>query len=188
VLWRRLAIALVAVTSVLALLAYGFYREPRYIYSRLIGKPAPSFELALFDGSRLRLADLRGKVIFVTFWSSWCPPCRAEAHELEEAWKRFKEQDVVFVGIAIQDRREDALAFVREFNLSYPTGLDASGKIPIDYGVWGIPETFFINREGVITYKHVGTVGTALIVTKLDEARRNIVSAGEGKGSYQSIR
>jgi cytochrome c biogenesis protein CcmG, thiol:disulfide interchange protein DsbE len=187
VLWRRLAIALAAVTSLLALLAYGFYREPRYIYSQLIGKPAPSFQLALFDGSQLRLAELRGKVVFVNFWSSWCPPCRAEARELEEVWKRFKDQGVVFVGIAIQDRREDALAFVHEFNLSYPTGLDASGKIPIDFGVWGIPETFFINREGVITYKHVGTVGTALIAAKLDEARRNIVSAGEGKGSYQSI-
>jgi cytochrome c biogenesis protein CcmG/thiol:disulfide interchange protein DsbE len=186
--WRKLLITLATLTPLLGLLAYGFYRDPRYIPSPLIGRPAPDFQLTLFDGSQLRLSDLRGKVVFINFWASWCPPCRAEASDLEAAWKIFKDRDVVFLGVAIQDQKEDAMTFIREFNVTYPNGMDAAGNIAINFGVWGIPETFFINREGVITYKHVGTLGTGLLAAKLDEAGRNIISASEGKGSYQSIR
>jgi cytochrome c biogenesis protein CcmG/thiol:disulfide interchange protein DsbE len=186
--WRRLFVTIGVLTPLLGLLAYGFYRDPRYIPSPLIGRPAPDFQLVLFDGSEIRLSDLRGKVVFVNFWSSWCPPCRAEASDLETAWKTLKDKDMVFLGIAIQDQKENALGFIREFNVSYLNGLDSSGNIAINFGVWGIPETFFIDPNGVVTYKHVGTLGTDLLAAKLAEARRNIVSAGEGKGSYQSIR
>lgn len=186
--WRRLFVTLAVVIPMLWLLAYGFYRDPRYIPSPLVGRPAPDFELILFDGSTIRLSELRGKVVFLNFWSSWCAPCRAEALDLEAGWNNFKDQEVVFIGVAIQDQKENALAFLREFNVSYPNGIDSSGRIAIDYGVWGIPETFFINREGIITYKHVGSLGRTVVAAKLDEARRNVVSAREGKGAYQSIR
>ena len=81
--WRRLTITVLAVTLLIGLLAYGFSRDPRYITSPLIGHPAPSFDLTLFDGKKFRLQDLRGKVVFLNFWASWCPPCRAEAKDLE---------------------------------------------------------------------------------------------------------
>lgn len=186
--WRRIIITLAVILPIIGILAYGFGRDPRYIPSPLIGRPAPSFTVTLFDGGKLSLEDLRGKIVFLNFWASWCPPCRAEARDLEQIWQRFKDQEVVFLGIDIQDREEDARAFLREFNITYPNGRDGSGKIAIDYGVWGIPETFFLDREGRITYKHVGTLGQVLITAKLEEARRGLVSAKEGKGAYQSIR
>ncbi len=186
--WRRVIITLAVILPLIGILAYGFSRDPRYIPSPLIAHQAPPFTVTLFDGKRLSLDDLRGKVVFLNFWASWCLPCREEARELEAAWQKFKGKDIVFLGIDIQDTEEDALAFLREFNVTYPNGRNASGKISIDYGVWGIPETFFIDPQGQITYKHVGNLGSAIIATKLEEARRGFVSVKEGKGAYQSIR
>ena len=186
--WRRILLTLAVIIPVIGVLAFGFSRDPRYITSPLIGQPAPPFTVTLFDGKKLSLTDLRGKVVFLNFWASWCPPCRAEARDLEAAWKGYKDKNIVFLGIDMQDTEKDALAYIEEFQITYPNGRDASGKISIDYGVWGIPETFFIDPEGRITYKHVGGLGSPIIVSKLDEARRGLVSTKEGKGAYQSIR
>jgi len=174
--------------AVLALLAYGFTREPRYIESPMLGRPAPAFTLALFDGRTLRLEDLRGQVVFLNILASWCPPCRAEAPVLEATWRRLKDQGVVFVGISTQDEEDRARAFLDEFGITYTNGRDPGGRIAIDYGVWGLPETFFIGPDGRITYKHIGTLGPGLIVAKLDETRRGVVSAAQGRGEYQSTR
>jgi cytochrome c biogenesis protein CcmG/thiol:disulfide interchange protein DsbE len=182
------AAVLAPVVAVLALLGYGMTREPRYILSPLIGRPASPFALPLFDGATLRLEELRGKVVFLNFWASWCPPCRAEARLLEAAWQKYKGEGVVFVGVNIQDDEARAREFLEEFGITYPNGIDRGSKIAVDYGVWGLPETFFIDREGRITYKHVGALGQDAIIAKLDEALRGIASAGEGRGEYQSIR
>lgn len=186
--WRRIVITLAVILPLIGILAYGFSRDPHYIPSPLIGRPAPPFTVTLFDGKKLSLDDLRGKVVFLNFWASWCPPCRVESKDLEAAWQKHKDEEIVFLGIDIQDSEKEALAFLKEFDITYPNGRDASGKISIDYGVWGIPETFLIDPEGRITYKHVGTLGGAIIAAKLAEAQRGLVSAKEGKGSYQSIR
>ncbi len=187
IVWRRLLITLGVIAPLLWLLAFGFTRDPRYISSPLIGRQAPNFSLKLFNGEELTLDQVRGKVIFLNFWASWCIPCREEARDLEAAWRRLKDADVAFIGIDIQDKEDDAKAFLKEFNVSYPNGRDP-GKIAIDYGVWGVPETFFIDARGRITYKHVGTPDTATVMAKLQEARRGLVSAAEGKGSYQPIK
>ena len=186
--WRRILLTLAVILPLVGVLAFGFSRDPRYIASPLIGRPAPPFTVTLFDGKTLSLAELRGKVVFLNFWASWCPPCRAEARDLEAVWQRYRDKNIVFLGIDIQDTEKEAFAFLKAFQITYPNGRDASGKISIDYGVWGIPETFFINPEGRITYKHVGGLEYPIIVAKLDEARRGLISAKEGKGAYQSIR
>ncbi len=188
---RRLFVAaavLLPAVAVLALLAYGFAREPRYIESPMLGRPAPAFALMLFAGRAARLEDFRGKVVFVNFWASWCPPCRAEAPMLETMWRQLKDQDVVFLGVNTQDEESQAQAFLDEFGITYPNGRDPSGRIAIDYGVWGLPEAFIIDRAGRITYKHIGTLGSPLLAAKIDEARRGVVSVSQGRGDYQSTR
>lgn len=186
--WRRLLIAAGITIPFVWLLAYGFTRDPRYIQSPLIGRQAPDSTLTLFNGGTISLKDLRGKVVLINFWASWCPPCRVEAPTLEAAWKRYKDKDVVFLGVNIQDKEQDARAFIEEFGITYLNGRDLSGKVSVDYGVWGIPETFFVDREGRITYKQVGAVEWPIITAKLGEALKGIVSAEEGRGAYQSVR
>jgi cytochrome c biogenesis protein CcmG, thiol:disulfide interchange protein DsbE len=186
-LWIKLGLLILFVPGMIGLLAYGFMRDARYIQSPLVARQAPSFTLTLFDGKVVRLADFRGKAVLVNFWASWCVPCRAEAAGLESAWKKYKDHGVVFLGVNIQDKEEDARAFMKEFRVTYLNGPDESGKIAIDYGVWGIPETFFIDPQGRITYKHAGELRAPIIETKLDEALRGVVSA-EGKGEYRSVR
>jgi cytochrome c biogenesis protein CcmG, thiol:disulfide interchange protein DsbE len=126
-------------------------------------------------------------VVFLNFRASWCPPCRAEARTLEAAWRTYKDGGVVFVGVNIQDQDERALAFLQEFDITYPNGIDRGAKIAIDYGVWGLPETFFIDADGRITYKHVGALGWETVTTKLDAALRGEVSTAEGRGDYQRV-
>lgn len=186
--WRRVLITLIIIAPLLWLFAFGFTRDTKYINSPLLAKPATPFTLTLFDGKKLTLEDLRGKAVFLNFWSSWCPPCRAEARDLEAAWQQVKDKEVVFLGVAIQDTEKNALDFIKEFSVTYPNGRDHSGRISIDYGVWGIPESFFIDPQGRITYKHVGGIRAALVTAKLEEALKGIMSAKEGKGDYQSIR
>ena len=186
--WRRLAITLLIITPILALLAFGFTRDSRYIVSPLIAKPATPFTVTTFKGDKLTLNDLRGKAVFLNFWASWCLPCRAEARDLEAAWQKVKDKNMVFLGVALQDTDKNSLEFLKEFNVTYLNGKDESGKIGVDYGTWGIPESFFIDPQGRITYKHVGGIRAVLVIAKLEEATKGIVSAQEGRGDYQGVK
>jgi len=186
--WRRLVLTGAVIVPILALLAFGFSRDARYITSPLIATPAAPFTITLFDGGQLALEELRGKAVFLNFWASWCPPCRAEARDLEAAWRNVKDKDMVFIGVALQDADRNSMEFLKEFGVTYPNGKDESGKIAVDYGTWGIPESFFIDPRGRITYKHVGGIRADLVIAKLEEAAKGIVSTQEGKGDYQPIR
>jgi len=186
--WRRLAITGLIIGPILGLLIFGFTRDARYITSPLLAKPGTPFTITMFDGRKLSLEDLRGKAVFLNFWASWCLPCREEARDLEAAWQKAKDKNLVFVGVALQDTDKNAQEFLKEFNITYPNGKDESGKIAVDYGTWGIPESFFIDPQGRITYKHVGGIRAALVIDKLEEAAKSIVSAQEGKGDYSPVR
>jgi cytochrome c biogenesis protein CcmG/thiol:disulfide interchange protein DsbE len=144
---------------VLALLAYGFSVNPRDIPSPLVGRPAPAFEIASFDGATLSLALHRGKVVVLNFWASWCrPACYEEAPVLERNWRSYRDRGVVVLGVDIQDRRPAAEKFIRDFGLTFPNAQDVTGAVSVDYGVYGVPETFFLDRQGRIRGKHVGAV------------------------------
>lgn len=121
-------------------------------------RSAPEFALRLYTGGEIRIGDLRGKPVVVNFWASWCPPCRQEAPLLERMAKEYRERGVVFVGVNVWDNDEDARRFLQEFGVSFPTGPDPRGQISIDYGVTGLPETFFIDRQGQVTHKWLGPV------------------------------
>jgi cytochrome c biogenesis protein CcmG, thiol:disulfide interchange protein DsbE len=184
--WKALWI-LGAVGAVLALLAYGFTTDPRAISSILTGKPAPDFTLSLFEGRTVRLSDFKGKVVFLNFWASWCPPCRAEARLLEQSWQSYKDQGVVFLGVDIQDTEGAARGFIRESGIIYPNGRDPQDRTAIDFGVYGIPETFFIDAQGRITYKHIGGLDWKTIAAKLDDASRGLASTEAKNPGTQSI-
>jgi cytochrome c biogenesis protein CcmG, thiol:disulfide interchange protein DsbE len=95
---------------------------------------------------------------------------------------------MVFLGVAVQDTDQQSRDFLKEFNISYPNGKDEAGKIAVDYGTWGIPESFFIDPQGRITYKHVGAIRAPLVISKLEEAAKGVVSAQEGKGDYNAVK
>jgi cytochrome c biogenesis protein CcmG/thiol:disulfide interchange protein DsbE len=155
--WRWL-LPLTAV-PVLALLAYGFRVDPHEIRSPLVGRPATAFALTTFDGAPVDLAALRGKVVVLNFWASWCyPACYEEAPALERAWRAYRDRGVMVVGVDIQDKDEAARKFIGDFSLSFVNAPDRGGKVSVDYGVYGVPETFFIDRNGRIRAKHVGAV------------------------------
>jgi cytochrome c biogenesis protein CcmG/thiol:disulfide interchange protein DsbE len=162
---------LIAVLPVLALFAYGLTRDPRSIPSPLVGRQAADFTLSLFDGGRFTLAEQRGKVVVINVWSSWCiPACYNEAPALEAAWQRYRGgQDVVVVGVNYQDRDAAARAFLARFQHTFPNGPDVGSKIAIEYGVYGVPETFFIARDGRIAYKHVGEISLPILVQRIEQ-------------------
>ncbi len=186
--WRYF-LPIVAVLGLLTLLAYGFTRDPREIKSPLIGKLATPFALTLFDGGRFDLEAHRDKVVVVNFWASWCVPCREEAPLLEAAWRAYRDRGVVFVGVNFQDQELAARQFIQEFGLTFPNGPDLGSRIAVDYGVYGIPELFFVDRSGRIAYKHIGLMGARLLQAKLEDAQRGVMSRDEGRGTgYQSAR
>ncbi|MBI4233796.1 MAG: TlpA family protein disulfide reductase [Chloroflexi bacterium] len=133
------------------------------------GGPARDFTLSTFGGGALRLGDLRGKVVVIDFWASWCPPCREEAPGLAQVSGEYQKRGVEFVGIAIWDKEKDALGFIRRFSILYPNGLDAQGKIAVDYGVTGIPEKYFVDRSGNLVRKFVGPMTPEKLRSILDE-------------------
>ncbi len=156
-LWRWL-IPLSAI-PVLVLLAYGFRVNPRDVPSPLVGRPAAPFALQAFDGAPVSLEAHRGKVVVVNFWASWCyPACYEEAPVLERGWRGYKDRGLVVIGVDIQDTAEAGAKFIRDFGLTFPNARDTAGKVSIDYGVYGVPETFFVDRKGRIRAKHVGAV------------------------------
>lgn len=115
---------------------------------RATGDAAPDFALTLFDGESLRLSDLRGKVVVLNFWGSWCPPCRAEMPAFQRIWEEYRDKDVVFLGVAVGDRETTARVFAKQTGVTYPLGLDKTGNITVDYQVLSFPTTFVIDREG----------------------------------------
>ncbi len=161
--WKKLLIPLAAV-PLLLLLAYGFRTDPKSIPSPLLQKPAPSFRVALLGGGETSLQSLQGKPIIVNFWASWCyPACYEEAPLLEATWRKYKERGLAMLGVVIQDKEPNALEFMKRFDFSFPNGMDPGGRISIDFGVYGVPETFFIDRQGRIVYKHVGALEPRLM-------------------------
>ena len=164
--WRWLVP--LAAAPVNALLAYGFRTNPHDIPSPLIGRAAAPFALTTFDGAPLSLAALRGHVVVVNFWASWCnPACYDEAPVLERNWRAYQDRGVAVVGVDIQDTRDAAKKFIDDFGLSFTNAPDPRGEVSVEYGVYGVPETFFIGRDGTIRVKHVGS--------RTDEVFRTVV-------------
>ena len=172
--FKKLATAIVIIVSVgfLGFLVWGMLnKQPLTGLSgiTMLNRPAPDFTLTTFKGTTISLEGLKGKPMVINFWASWCPPCRLEAPLLERAWRAYENRDVVFIGVDVQDREEDALNYIREFDITYPNGPDPTGEISIDYGVSGLPVTFFVSRKGEIVRRWVGAIEKSVLISSIEE-------------------
>jgi cytochrome c biogenesis protein CcmG/thiol:disulfide interchange protein DsbE len=155
------AAALLLVALLVGLLAWRVVRqeEGRALSAKLEQgqRPAaPSFTLESLGGDRrISLADYRGKVVVLNFWASWCRPCKEEAPLLEAAWRRYRDQGVVVLGVDAQDFRSDAQRFVDRYGLTYPIAHDRNGSTLGRFGLTGFPETWFVGRDGRLVGEHV---------------------------------
>jgi cytochrome c biogenesis protein CcmG/thiol:disulfide interchange protein DsbE len=156
----------------MALVAVGFTRDPGRVGSPLVGRAAPSFKLVSLDGTTIDLAALRGRPVVLNFWASWCIPCRDEAPLLRAAQERYAARNVAFLGVVYQDSAASALAFVVRYGITYPSLLDPDGRTALDYGVFGIPETYFIAADGTIRAKQIGQLDAASLDREIYEALR----------------
>ena len=152
--------------ALLALLGVGLTLNPREVPSPLVGKPAPAFQLPrLGSAEHFSPADMRGKVWLLNVWASWCVTCRDE-HPVLVDFARTKRAPLV--GLNYKDQRDDALKWLSRFGDPYQFSVvDADGRIGIDYGVYGVPETYLIDRAGVIRFKQIGPVTQELLKGKI---------------------
>ena len=149
--WQVLVIA--GLVALMALVGWGLARAQEGPKG---SGPAPDFTLETFEGESIQLSDLRGQVVVINFWASWCPPCREEAPYLEASWREYRDQGVVFLGVDYVDTDIEALAYIEEFGISYPNGPDLQTRISQAYRIQGVPETFFIGKDGTIRGVKVG--------------------------------
>lgn len=112
------------------------------------GEPAPSFELANLDGKAVSLGDLKGKILLINFWASWCMPCVSEMPALQNLYSRLKDEGFVVVAIGVDDDKASLKSFAQEYGLTFPILIDETGLTKKAYGVRGVPESFFVDREG----------------------------------------
>ena len=165
--WGRILVW-TGLIALLAMLAMGLLNTQRGPV--LIGQKAPQFVLSTFDGQEIDTQDLAGKVLVVNFWASWCKPCEQEAAELEAAWQAYAPgEQVVFLGVDYVDTEPEALGYLQKFNITYPNGPDLRTRISQAYRIRGVPETYFIDRQGNLADVQIGPfISLAQITSKIE--------------------
>ena len=174
----RFLLPLAGFALLLVFLGLGLGLNPREVPSPLIGKPAPAFTLARLDDASqsLGLADFRGRVWMLNVWASWCAPCRQE-HPLVQDIARRKLVPVV--GLNYKDKRSTAIQWLAEMGNPYQATLfDGDGRVGIDFGVYGVPETFIIDQQGIVRMKHIGPLTPEVIRGQIEPLLRKLNGAG----------
>lgn len=161
-----LVVAFAVVLALLALLAWGLRKAQAGPRESGI---APDFTLTGFDGRVVKLDQLRGQVVIINFWASWCLPCREEAAYLEETWRKHKDQGVVFIGVDYVDTEKEALAYIKEFDITYINGPDIGTRIAADYNIQGVPETYYVAKNGELRGVHIGPLKSPELDNKIQE-------------------
>jgi cytochrome c biogenesis protein CcmG/thiol:disulfide interchange protein DsbE len=138
--------------------------------------PAPNFTLTLFDGydgglgkPAVTLSELRGQVVLINFWASWCVPCEEEAPDLEAAWRAYRDRGVVFIGVDWADNQGDALAYLKRFDITYANGPDLGTKIGPLYSITGVPETFIVDQAGEVVFFKPSPVTQAELAAQFEK-------------------
>ena len=120
------------------------------------GKIAPDFNLPTLDGGTLRLADYKGKLVFLNIWATWCAPCREEMPSMQRLAEKLAGGDFAMITISIDEKTEEVEKFVKELGLTFPVGMDPAQKVAADYKITGVPETYIISPDGVVTHHLIG--------------------------------
>jgi cytochrome c biogenesis protein CcmG/thiol:disulfide interchange protein DsbE len=171
---KKLLIPLALFLVLAGFLFVGLYRDPREVPSPLIDKPAPAFSAqTLQDPARsIKREDLLGKVWVLNVWASWCVACREE-HPLLVEWN--KDNKVLLIGLDYKDQRPDGLGWLKNFGNPYTDSLfDPDGRIGLDYGVYGVPETFVIDKTGTVRMKHIGPLTPEALTDKIEPLLRKL--------------
>lgn len=147
--------------ALLTLVAFGLRRTQQKPIQ--VGDTLPDFPLVFFEGytfqdsTQVNLAALRGKVVVINFWASWCKPCEQEAAELEAAWRAYQPGgEVVFIGIDYVDTEPEARGYLKKFEITYPNGPDLGTRISQMFRITGVPETYFVDKDGKLAYAQIG--------------------------------
>jgi cytochrome c biogenesis protein CcmG/thiol:disulfide interchange protein DsbE len=165
---RLLAGVAVVVAVIVVLLMFGLGRDPSVIASPLVGRMAPNFTLPQLDGPPVTLAKLRGQIVVINFWASWCTECQAEQAALDQTWQQFQNSGVVVIGVNFEDSTGAARGYLRAQGVTYPVVEDAGSKTALAYGLRGVPETFVVNRSGRIVSHAIGPVGAAALSSEIN--------------------
>jgi cytochrome c biogenesis protein CcmG/thiol:disulfide interchange protein DsbE len=186
---RWAGLAVVAATVVLAVVLAGrFGSDPGLVDSPLLGQPAPDFDLSTLDGSgTAALSDLRGQIVVLNFFASWCLECREEHEDLVAASNSFADDGVQFVQIAYQEATEESLTYLDEAGTSPATLYlaDPGSRTAIAYGVFGIPETFFIDPDGTVVGKIIGESDALIIGATIDTIKNGEAPGQQVTGDTQ---
>lgn len=156
----------VSLLLLLAFLGWGLYKSQQ---GQVQQGSAPDFSLAGFDGRTVTLSQLRGKVVIINFWASWCPPCREEAAYLEQTWRKYQDRGVVFIGVDYVDTEKEARAYIQEFDITYINGPDLGTRISQAYNIKGVPETFYVDKKGQLRGIKVGPLKAPELDNQIDE-------------------
>ncbi len=178
--FRRVSLGLLAVVLAGILLIQGCTPSSQSITSDgqeaaagvNVGESAPDFTLVDLEGNQVSLSDFRGKTVFINFWATWCPPCRAEMPEIEAVYQEYKDKGVVVIGVDILEPEDVVRQFVEQGGYSWTFVLDTSGEVAANYRVTAIPTSFFIDREGIIQVVNIGAMTKRAIENKLTETMR----------------
>jgi cytochrome c biogenesis protein CcmG/thiol:disulfide interchange protein DsbE len=169
--WGRI-LAWVGLLALLGLMGLGLIRSQRGPVGQ--GDPVPDFVLTTYQGEQISSQDLLGKTVVLNFWASWCKPCEQEAADLEAAWRYYQSDgDVVFLGVAYTDTPTESQKYLDKFAITYPNGDDLGTRISQAFRIRGVPETYIVGRDGVITHAQIGPFISLAQIQSVVEAALN---------------
>src|SRR5262249_59069807 len=146
----------------------GLARAPPVLAPPLVGRTAPTFPLPQLDGPPVTLAKLRGQIVVINFWASWCAECKVEQAALDQTWQQFQDSGVVVIGVNFEDETAAARGYVRTADVTYPVVEDTDSSTALAYGLRGVPETFIVNRSGRVVNRIIGPVEATALTSEIN--------------------
>lgn len=168
---KRWLLFVLVVAPIVYLLGFGLTRNPRELPSVLVGKRAPDFSLKTLDGKRLTSQSILGAPLVVNFWATWCGPCFYEHPVLKKGREIYRKEGIQFLGVVYQDEEKEVRRYAQKLGEPFMVLFDPESKMAIDYGVAGVPETFFVDANGIIRAKYAGILTLDILKEQIEKIR-----------------